>query len=309
MRNFSIQIIVLGILLLMSTAAVGQLLNNQLGEAFTDRPFFNSTIISQNNIKSIRGNFTHYKHGDAFRETKLYRAYHFNEDGRLIKQLESRKTNHGIDTLVSFYEYDQDGNLTALRQKDEYGFYAYIYKYDSAGRVIREEYRRNLTRGKQKATEFKLGKEFIVTFETASYQEFDGQLKKTVYNSYGVPYKDVISYFNEDGQIIEKVERLRRTSGGTKTIYSYNGKGLLDTLETTSNISGNQNRLYVFKYDEYNNLEEKKYFKNGVLTTIHNVIYDSETMVIDNILIKNVATNFIRILRLEEYNFYNVEEE
>lgn len=281
-----------------------QLLNNQLGEAFTDRPFFNESIIAQNGIKSIYGYFTHYKLGDAFRETELYRAYHFNKKGRLSKQYESRRTAQGLDTLVSLYEYDQDGNLTALRQRDEYGFYAYIYEYDTAGRVVREEYRRNLTRERQKATKFKLGKEFVVTYETASYQNFDGQQKKTVYNSYGVPYKDVFTYYNEDGQIIEKNERLRRTSGGTKTTYSYNGKGLLDTLKSVSTISGTQERLYVFEYDKFNNLIKKNYYKNGVHTTQHRVVYNDKTMTIENIMIQNVATDFIRILRLEEYVFY-----
>lgn len=287
----------------------GQLLNNELGEAFTERPFFNSTIVAQNKIKVIRGNFTHYKLGDAFRQTALYRAYQFDELGRVVKQYESRNTADGIDTLVSIYEYDEEGNLRALRQRDEYGFYAYIYEYDDNGRVVREEYRRNLTRKKQKATKFELGKEFIVTFETYSYQEFDGQLKKTVFNSYGVPYKDEITYFNEDGQITERVERLRRTSGGTKTSYSYNAKGLLDTLRIVSTISGEQERLFIFDYDQFNNLIKKNYYKNGEHTTQHMVVYDDETMIIDNIMIQNVATNFIRILRLEEYLFYEPDKD
>lgn len=292
-------------MLVVSIQSYAQLLNNQEGEAFTDRPFFNQEIIKRNGIRSIFGNFTHYKLGDAFRETELYRAYHFDRKGRLAKQFESRHTSAGIDTLVSIYEYDSEGNLTALRQRDEYGFYAYIYEYDTAGRVVREEYRRNLTRERLSATQFKLGKEFVVTYETASYQNFDGQQKKTVYNSYGVPYKDVFTYYNEDGQIIEKNERLRRTSGGTKTTYTYNEKGLLDSLKSVSNISATQERLYVFEYDEFNNLFKKNYYKNGVHTTQHRVVYNDKTMTIENIMIQNVATDFIRILRLEEYIFFD----
>lgn len=281
-----------------------QLLNNQSGEAFTDRPFFNQTIVAQNGIKSIRGNFTHYKLGDAFRETELYRSYHFDRSGRLVKQLESRRIHGGIDTLISIYEYDDTGNLTALRQRDEFGFYAYIYAYDSAGNVVREEYRRNLTKETSKRAEFELGKEFVVTFETASYQYFERQRKKTVYNSYDIPYKDIITYFNDDGQVTEEVERLRRTSGVKKTTYGYNGKGLLDSLEITSNRSGVQERLYVYEYDQFANLTNINYYKNGEHTTQHSIVYDDKTFLINNILVQNVATDFIRILRLEEYVFY-----
>lgn len=286
------------------TGAISQLLNNQLGEAFTDRPFFNEDLVEANGIKTIYGNFSNYKLGDEMRETKLYRAYHFDMNGRLSKQYESRKSAKGTDTLVSLYEYDRDGNLVALRQRDQYGFYAYIYEYDSAGRVIREEYRRNLTRDRQSATNFELGKEFVVTYETASYQNFDGQEKKTVYNSYGVPYKDIMSYYNEQGQITQKEERLRRTSRGTRTEYSYNEKGLLDSLKTVSDISARQERLYVFEYNEFNNLVVKDYYKNGVHTTRHRVLYNDKTMTLETILIKNIATDFVRILKLQDYVFY-----
>jgi hypothetical protein len=97
--------------LFASSMLNAQLLNNQLGEAFTDRPFFNQDLVEKNEIKSIYGNFSHYKLGDALRETELYRAYHFDRKGRLIKQYESRNSAKGIDTLVSIYEYDEKGNL------------------------------------------------------------------------------------------------------------------------------------------------------------------------------------------------------
>lgn len=305
MGNLFINIVSsLVLFILLNSSASGQLLNNQLGEAFTDRPFFNEDLVEQNGIKSITGKFSHYKLGDAMRETELYRAYHFDEKGRLSEQYESRKSAQGTDTLVSIYEYDDDGNLTAMRQRDQYGFYAYIYEYDSAGRVIREEYRRNLTRDRQSATNFRLGKEFVVTYETASYQNFDGQEKKTIYNSYGIPYKDIMTYYNDQGQIILKEERLRRTSKGTTTTYSYNELGLLDSLKTVSDISARQERLYVFEYNEYNNLFKKNYYKNGVHTTQHRVLYDDKTMTLETILIQNIATDFIRILKMEDYIFY-----
>src|SRR5690554_2609325 len=93
-----------------------QLLDNSSGKAFTDQPYFNEKIIKKNKIKTISGGFIHYKLGDILRETDYFRQYTFNENGQLIKQLESRQVAKGQDTLVSIYEYDEKGNLTALRQ-------------------------------------------------------------------------------------------------------------------------------------------------------------------------------------------------
>lgn len=280
-----------------------QLLDNSDGNAFTDRPFFNERLIRENNIKSISGDFTVKKVGDILRDTELGRTYVFNKKGQLVKSFETTQASIGFDTLVSYYEYNDRGDITAIRTKDHYGFYATIYEYDSLGRVVREEFRRNLNKNKS-SLNLNIGKEYVVTYETSDYKEYDGQQKRTVYNSYGTPFKDVFTYYDESGLIKEKVERLQRTSGSKKTLYSYNEKGLIDTLEIISNQSGKQNRLYVFKYDEWNNLVKKEYYKNGEYTTEVRVLYDEETMLINYIMTQEVSTGYITVLELKEYAFF-----
>ena len=300
MKYFAISSIVF----LMSIPLYGQLLNNKLGEAFTDKPFFNERIVAQNQIESITGKFILKKMGDVMRETRLKRAYYFDENGRLIKRIETTQAKEGQDTLITFFEYDPRGNLTVMRRKDQYGYYATYYDYDSLNRVIREEHKRNLNKAKEPFA-FELGDEFIVSYETSSYENYDGQEKRTVFNSYGVPYRDEITYTNEYGQITEVVDRLRRTSGINQKRYIYNDKGLLDTLLIISNQSGRQERLYTFEYDEYNNLIAKQYFKNGDHQTEYQLLYDNKTGLMNYILTREVATNYITILKLDQYNFHD----
>lgn len=282
----------------------GQLLDNSQGNALSDRPFFNEDLIRENKIKSISGDFTVKKVGDILRDTELGRTYFFNRKGQLVKSLETTQASIGLDTLVSYFEYNEAGDITAIRTKDHYGFYATIYKYDSLGRVIREEFRRNLNKNNS-SLDLEIGKEFVVTYETSSYQEFDGQQKRTVYNSYGTPYKDVFTYYDEDGLITQKVERLQRTSGTKSTNYSYNEKGLLDTIKVVSSQSGIKKREYVFSYDEWNNLIKKEYYKNGEYITEERVLYDEETMMINYIMTQEVSTGYIMVLELSKYEFYD----
>lgn len=282
----------------------GQLLDNSQGNALSDRPFFNEDLIRENKIKSISGDFTVKKVGDILRDTELGRTYFFNQKGQLVKSLETTQASIGLDTLVSYFEYNEAGDITAIRTKDHYGFYATIYKYDSLGRVIREEFRRNLNKNSS-SLDLEIGKEFVVTYETSSYQEFDGQQKRTVYNSYGTPYKDVFTYYDEDGLITQKVERLQRTSGTKSTNYSYNEKGLLDTIKVVSSQSGIKKREYVFSYDEWNNLIKKEYYKNGEYITEERVLYDEETMMINYIMTQEVSTGYIMVLELSKYEFYD----
>lgn len=289
---------------LLSLPSFGQLLNNKLGEAFTDKPFFNERIVAQNQIASITGKFILKKMGDVMRETKLKRAYYFDEKGRLTKRIETTQAKDGQDTLITLFEYDSQGNLTIMRRKDQYGYYATYYEYDSLNRVIKEEHKRNLNAAKD-PFDFELGDEFLVSYETSTYENYEGQEKRTVYNSYGVPYRDEITYTNEYGQITEVVDRLRRTSGINQKRYIYNEKGLLDTLLISSNQSGRQERMYTFNYDEFNNLIAKQYFKNGVHQTEYQLLYDNKTGLMNYILTREVATNYITILKLDQYDFHN----
>ena len=303
LSKFMKQLLLIFLLISSTFCSQAQLLNNKLGEAFTDKPFFSSELVAQNNIQKISGKFTMKKLGDILRKTELKREYYFDEKGRLIKSFETIHAKNGFDTLIAIFEYDDLDRLIATRSKDQYGFYAKHYEYDSLNRPIREEYRRNLNAGAN-SLDFVLGEEFIVSYETASYESYEGQEKKIVYNSYGVPYREEITYSNEEGQITERIDRLKRTSGIKQTVYKYNEKGLLDSLEISSNQSGKSHRLYTFEYDDFNNLMAKQYFKNGEHQTEYQIIYDGKTMLINYILTREVATNYITILKLDEYSFY-----
>jgi len=283
--------------------AISQLLDNSQGNALSDRPFFNEDLIRENKIKSISGDFTVKKVGDILRDTELGRTYFFNEKGQLTKSIETTQASIGLDTLVSYFEYNDAGKITAVRTKDHYGFYATIYQYDDQGRVVREEFRRNLNKNSS-SLNLEIGKEFLVTYETSTYQEFEGQQKRTISNSYGTPFKDIFTYYDKDGLITQKVERLLRTSGTKTTNYSYNEKGLLDTIKIRSNQSGIKNREYIFTYDEWNNLIKKEYYKNGDFITEERVLYDEETMMINYIMTQEVSTGYIMVLELSEYIFY-----
>lgn len=293
-------------LCLLSNSSFTQILNNKTGEAFTDRPFFNAQVIKQNKIKSISGNFTVKKVNDILRNTELERKYFFDREGRIIKTYETIQADKGKDTIVTYWEYDNAGNLAVIRTADQYGFYATHYSYDSLNRVVREEFRRNLNQNKNRIR-FELGNEFMVSFETSRYENYPGQEKRIFYNSYDQPYKEEISYFDEDGFIIEKMDRLKRTSGIKQTNYYYNEKGLLDSLQISSNQTGSSLRLFTYEYDEYGNLLSQQYFKNGEHTTEFQVIYHRETTLLNYILTREISTNYITILKLSNYTFYDKE--
>jgi hypothetical protein len=281
-----------------------QLLNNSLGEAFTDEPFFNIENVCENRIKRITGHYSMKKMNDQVRPSKLIYVYEFDDWGRLVQKYETVAVGSGVDTVVTHYEYDAMGFLHVKRKSDRDGFNANVYTNDNQGRVIKEEYRKDINKTADK-TNFILDHKYLITYETSTYENYDRQEKRIYYNSYGKPFQEKISYFDKDGYLLEEVEKLRVTSGQKRTTYSYNPKGLLDTMEVVSTIMGNTTIKYVFTYDERNNLLSKQIHRNGEYTTEIQVVYSEKTGLISAILTRQVSTNFITILRLDEYEFYD----
>ena len=281
----------------------GQLLNNSLGEAFTDEPFFNIENVRANKIKRITGHFSTKKMNDQIRPSKLIYVYEFDELGRLTQQYETVEVGGMLDTVVTQYEYNAKGFLHVKRRTDRSGFYAYVYEYDASGRVIREEFRRDMNKSGSKVN-FLLDKQFLITYETSTYENYPQQEKRIFFNSYGKPFQEKYAYFDKDGYLLEELEKLRVTAGQKKTTYAYNEKGLLREMEISSSIMGNSKTKQLFTYDEFNNLLSKDIYRNDEHTTEIQVVYNEKTGLISAILTRQVSTNFITILRLDEYEFY-----
>jgi len=289
-------------ILFVAFAGKAQLLDNSKGTAFTDVPFFNESFIKNNRIKSLKGTYTFKKMGDVMRQTEFVYVYDFDEQGHLVKSYETKKTEGKLDTLVLFYGYDTRGNLAFIRRRDRNGFLSTHFEYDSLKRKVREEYRRDAdSSGTLLAPNFE--RSTVLNFETMTYQDAAGQQKRIVHNNYGFPYMEETSSFNKDGYLMNVEERLKMTSSTLTTLYGYNEKGWISKITTISSSNPATNQELFFKYDAQGNLVEKHIYKNGVFTTDIQVLYDSRTGLITSILTREVSSNFISILRFDEYKY------
>ena len=278
-----------------------QILDNKRGLAFTDEPFFNVGFIKQNKVKSLKGEYTFKKVGDIMRKTEFKSNYQFDSLGQIISTFETRDENGIKDTINNIYEYSSKNQLAVHRKKDSGGYSSIHYERDSLGRIISEETHRDIInkKGELERT-IVLNKEFIKYDFSSKTQQ-----KKTIYNSYELPYMDEISHFNADGYLTERVENLKMTSGKIKYIYEYNEKGLVSAIRSAANINGIFNEEWLFKYDNYGNLIEKHVYKKGVFTTDIQIIYNIETKLLSSVLTREVQTNFIMILRFLDYEFWD----
>lgn len=288
------------IFLFLLGTAFGQVLDNSKGLAFTDEPFFNSSFIMRNGIESINGKFVYKKTNQGLRETNYAYVYSFDTQGRLISTFETRTDDGTVDTTWNIFEYDVDSRIIATKKGSSDVLSTTKYVYDENGRVSEQiylrEYKDSNTNKWLEPIEF--------NHEYFKYDTFDLILKKTVFNSYNLPYKEEFSYYNEDGYLLEVVEKLKMTGNTKKTVYSYNDKGFIEKISTFKNKIIEPIEEVRFKYDEFDNVMEKHIYKNGVFITDVQIIYNSKSKLMSSVIIREVATNFMMIIRFKEYNHF-----
>lgn len=293
-------------LLIFFAAAPGfadaQLLDNSRGLAFTDVPFFNTEFIKTNKIREIRGAYTFKKQGDVMRQTNYVYIFTFDLQGRLERHYQTAKGDGGVDTIVRFYTYDNLNHLRSSRESEKTGFITRYYTYDDQGRTITEEIWRDIdTLNSQLQPEIE--RSLLWNTETMKYKTYNGQLKKKVFNSNGNQYLETTSTYDSLGYLKAVEDLYIITRARTITKYTYQDRGWIDKVEVFHNnnpVPVNETR---FTYDQFGNLKTKLVYKNGVFTTEYAVIYSPDTGLLSSVIIRDVSTNFMSIIRFSEAVF------
>lgn len=275
------------------------MLDNRNGSAFTDKPFFNVDFIRENKVHKLNGKFTYKKPGDMMRETQYMYVYEFDSLGRLNTSFETRKDDGTVDTTWNVYVYNERNQLIEHKRGDGKGFTSTGYEYDEKGNQTKESYIREYI------DSLGIAQRTVLNSETMKYEYYDLQVKKTVYNNYELPYKYEIIKYNELGYLVEREERLIMTMSVTTIKYTYNDKGYIASISSFegSNMIPTEEFLYI--YDDYGNLLEKHLYRNGVFTTEFEMIYNEKSKLLSYVLTRDVATSFIMILGIKDYEFFN----
>ena len=275
------------------------MLDNRYGSAFTDKPFFNTDFIRANKVNKLNGKFTYKKPGDMMRETQYMYVYEFDSLGRLNASFETRKDDGTVDTTWNVYVYNETNQLIEHKRGDGKGFTSTGFEYDEKGNQTKESYIREYI------DSLGIAQRTVLNSETMKYEYYDLQVKKTVYNNYDLPYKYELIKYNELGYLVEREERLIMTMSVTTIKYTYNDKGYIASISSFEGSNTIPTEEAIYLYDDFGNLLEKHLYRNGVFTTEFEMIYNDKSKLLSYVLTRDVATNFIMILGLKDYEFFN----
>ena len=271
---------------------------------FTDDPFFNSSFIKENNIKSITGSRSSKKIQDIIRANGLDYYYEFNNQGLLTHQIATFfLQNVNKDTNIISYQYDEANNLVLRRKSDNYGFFSHQYQFDSLNRIIKQTYNREENAYSCKK-DFELCQRYKISSDSFSYQKLSElQLKKLFYNNYGKTYKHQFYYYDDLGYTIETRTKYLIGNNKSKTNYKYNEKGWLIQQEDFTSLAGNKKSTTIYEYDSIGNVLIIHQSENDVAITKKQFLYDKKTMLITAQIIQDIPSGFLQIIQYH-YTFY-----
>ncbi len=289
-------------LLLLPLWVSAQLIDNSECQAFSETPFFNREFIQRNGIRQIRGKVSSKKTLQAIEDRKLVVGYVFDKKGRLIEQYRSFNNSDKKDTTFIYYYYDENDNIITQRMSDSYGFFSNNYTYNPLGQMTEKTYCRDENTGKDKQ-HFKLGKQHIIVKETFSYENTDSTLHQHTYNSRGKKYKTISSYFNKHGLLSKDEKKLMINKKKSKTLYQYDDKGNISEKTVYPDYKKDQHTTTKYLYDELGNLEYIDEYVNGKHITHKEILYDKSTYLMKALLVQDIETNFIKIIKYT-YDYY-----
>ncbi len=273
-----------------------QVLNNTNGEAFSDKPFFNESFILQNKIKSIKGQFNYKRTRQAMIEKNYYYVYNFDEKGRLVSTYETRKDDGSVDTTWNVYLYNAASQLMEHKRGNANGKTSNVYIYDG-DRQIREEFWTESIDSTGKQTRLLFNSESIV------HSEYLNQQREKHYNSYGLPYLEKTTYTDSLGYRSSEETRMLMTNTLLRKTFYYNEKGYL-SKQFIYDDSKTPTESYEYTYDQFGNLIQTYYYKDGIFTTDTQIVYNDQSRLMTAVIIREVATDFIMVLRFKGYEYY-----
>lgn len=285
------------VILLGNNFAFSQVLDNREGKGYTNQPFFNEDFIKTNRIKSVEGIITYKKKGDVLRESNDKHFQRFDRLGKTKYTYSTKESKGKIDTTWHKYSYKL-GVLISEKHTDDNGFTRIEYENDARERPIKETFYRDIDSNNRTVRSIKFNE------ERSKYFDYGTQKLRRRFNNYNLPYLDEFKNYDSSGYLISIEERIKMTSEVISFEYTYNRKGKVASIKKRSSRKKEVLEEIVFEYDALGNLLQKHIYKNGEFVTDIQFVYNSKSKLLSSIIVRQVSTNFLTIVRYKNYSFY-----
>jgi hypothetical protein len=273
----------------------GQLIDNEVGNAFEDEMFFNEAFIANNEVVSVTGESWVKRNGELMKKQPGSKKYIFGEAGKLQKLYKVKKMFGELDTLHILWDYNSEGDVITKVEKDKRGFYAERNEYGESNLLHERRYYR-YTNDSGSRDQFSPKKEYLINKEQFEHRRINDTVKVQItLNNYGLPYKKLKTTWSSSGYLLSELLEYTVSGQKVRTLYSYNNNGWISSLKQVHQPEGNTDEK-KFVYDKMGNLLFGDHFKNGKKTHRTELIYD-EGMLLHSTIHRELSSNIMNITK------------
>ncbi len=266
--------------------------------------YFNPEFLKNNRIKKVLGEISIKREMQPITSKGVVVQYEFDRSGKLLEKLNTFKLPNGeIDTSAEAYAYNSIDKMVKRSSYERSGFSSVQYIYDSAERVVSEEYfcGPNITPFRYKVEK---GPSTKVKAEEFEYETVnDSSIRKIYLNNQGVPFKKTLTTRNHFGSVSFEETLYLSINKGSRTRFNYDFQGQLIGIERSENLFKKRELKYKYEYDELGNVLRESKTVNGKLVRSREFLYEIDSLLLKAELTKDEELNVITITRFRyEYH-------
>lgn len=220
------------------------------GRLLEVEPYFNSAFIKKQKIKSIYAEYAYKDEYKPIEETRIFRKYVFNLNGRLKRFVETYDLGYKLDSTEIKYIYNTKGLVTEKHVSDVFGQYYYLFKYNGEGQLIESCYGRPKPYTNPKE------------IKTIEYDIYPKQIKRKWFNNQGRLFKIEHLVKDASGRIESLIEKMAVGSQQKTERYEYLENGLIKCV-TLEAIPQKNTVKYEYVFDENGNPEKELVTRNN----------------------------------------------
>lgn len=285
-------------LLLLSTAAHGQMVLITAGTEDPGELRFNPTFIARNRIQAVVGERLIKRDDRPMAPQREKHLYRFDTDGRTTYANHSYgQPGSGRDTTSVAVTFDTQGRELERLRNDLTGHFALRTLRDTQGRPVRQTYSRVANLGTDRYNLIP-GEVTAISDEHYRHEQVNDSTSKQLFvNELGLPYREQLRMHDRLGYLRSIEDRYLISNRTSRVTFRYDEQGRLAERVEQPDLAQARTLRRTWTYDQAGNVRSGALWHDAQQVQQDEYVYEDSTLLLRARLTKDMESGIIHVVR------------